>query len=59
MTQLHNRNRGGLFRLMAPYSGKLKVDGSNQIQYGFFEMPKSSNLTAQRRTAMGKSKIQG
>ena len=38
---------------------KLKVDGSNQILYDFFEKPTSSNMTVQRRTAMGEdSKIQ-
>ena len=38
---------------------KLRVDGSNQILYDFFEKPTSSNLTVQKRTAMGEdSKMQ-
>ena len=38
---------------MAPYSGYQKVDRSNQVLFGFYEKPTSSNLTVQRRTAMG------
>ena len=38
---------------------KLRVDGSNQILYDFYEKPTSSNMTVQRRTAMGEdSKMQ-
>ena len=38
---------------------RLKVDGSNQVLHGFYEKPTSSNLTVQRRTAMGEdAKIQ-
>ena len=38
---------------------KLLVDGSNRVHYGFYEKPTSSNLTIQRRTAMGEdAKVQ-
>ena len=38
---------------------RLRVVGSNQVLYGFFEKPTNSNVTIQRRTAMGEeSKIQ-
>ena len=38
---------------------KLKVSGSNQVLHDFFEKPTSSNVTVQRRTAMGEdAKIQ-
>ena len=38
---------------------KLRVTGSNQVLHGFYEKPTNSNVTIQRRTAMGEdSKIQ-
>ena len=38
---------------------KLKVDRSNQVLFDFYEKPTSSNLTVQKRTAMGEdAKIQ-
>ena len=38
---------------------KLLVNGSNQVLYSFFEKPTNSNITAQKRTAMGEdSKVQ-
>ena len=38
---------------------KLKVNGSNQVLFTFYEKPSSSNPTGQRRTAMGEdAKIQ-
>ena len=38
---------------------KLRVAGSNQVLHGYFEKPTNSNITIQRRTAMGEdSKIQ-
>ena len=38
---------------------KIRVDGSNHIVHGFFEKPTNSNVTLQRRTAMGEdSKMQ-
>ena len=38
---------------------KLRVDGSNQVLHAFYEKPTNSNLTVQRRSAMGEdAKIQ-
>ena len=38
---------------------RLKVSGSNQVLHGFFEKPTNSNITIQRRSAMGQdAKIQ-
>ena len=38
---------------------KLRVAGSNQVLHGFYEKPTNSNITVQRRTAMGEdAKIQ-
>ena len=38
---------------------KMLVDGSNKVQFGFYEKPTSSNMTVQRRSAMGEdAKVQ-